>query len=140
MKIERMRAEYAGITKPYGAGVKIGNMIYLSGMAGIDPATNQVVIDPIYNNRVEACVTAQVECIVKKVEAILKKFGATLNDIVYLESLMVDVNIFYFVAEALKKELPDGLYEQLAHTGFGVTSLVPPGAFIEIAVTAALPE
>jgi len=140
MKIERMKAEYAGITKPYGAGVKIGNMIYLSGMAGIDPATNQVVIDPIYNNRVEECVNAQIECIFKKVEATLKKFGATLNDIVYLESLLVGAEIWPFVAQAIKREMPDGLYEQTAHTAFGVTSLVPPGAFVEVAVTAVAPE
>ena len=146
MEIKRLKCEYKGrdgkmVTKPYGAGAKVGNLIFLAGMAGIDPETNQIVMDPLYNCRVDEIVKNQTEVTIKKIDATLKKFGASLKDIIKITTYLTQVETFPIVVETMKKLFPADLQpESIPHTAFEIPRLVPPGAYLEIEVIAVAPE
>ncbi len=83
---------------PYSPGLRVGNMLFLSGSIPLDPATGQLVPGDI---------TAQAERVLQNIGALLKAGGADYRNVVKTTVFLVDMNEFaamnevygrYFVA------------------------------------------
>ena len=106
---------------PYSPGIQTGNMVFLSGQLGIDPATGKM----------PEGVEAQAKQSLANVEALLTAAGATFADVVKTTVYLADiaaVNEIY----ASKFEAPFP-----ARSAFQVAAL-PAGGLVEIEVVAAL--
>ena len=106
---------------PYSPGIQTGNMVFLSGQLGIDPATGKL----------PEGVEAQAKQSLANVEALLTAAGATFADVVKTTVYLADiaaVNEIY----ASKFEAPFP-----ARSAFQVAAL-PAGGLVEIEVVAAL--
>ena len=66
-------AEAPAPAGPYSAGLRAGDLIFLSGQGGFDPDTGQLVSDDIAEQ------TAQT---FRNIEVLLRAVGATLDDVV----------------------------------------------------------
>ena len=66
-------AEAPAPAGPYSAGLRVGDLIFLSGQGGFDPDTGQLVSDDIAEQ------TAQT---FRNIEVLLQAAGATLDDVV----------------------------------------------------------
>ncbi len=108
---------------PYSQGVMVGNLLWVSGNIGQDPATQKVSPDFAVEARQS----------IRNLEAILKAAGLSLADVVKTNVYVTDVakydafNSIY--VELMPKPLP-------ARTFVGVAAL-PNGAQIEIEFVAA---
>jgi 2-iminobutanoate/2-iminopropanoate deaminase len=83
---------------PYSAGVRAGNMLFLSGAIPLDPATGQVVAGDI---------TAQATRVMANIQALLEAANAGFQHVVKTTVFLADMNDFaamndvyakYFVA------------------------------------------
>ena len=108
---------------PYSQGVMVGDLLWVSGNVGQDPATQK--ISPDFEEEARQAI--------RNIESILKAGGLSLADVVKTNVYVTDVgnyaafNVLY--TEMLPKPLP-------ARTFVGVAAL-PAGAQIEIEVVAA---
>lgn len=108
---------------PYSQGVAAGEMVYLSGRLGIDPATGAM----------PEGVVAQAEQSIKNIAAILATRGLTLADVVKTTIYLADIADFAAVndvyAQAFSEPYP-------ARSAFAVANL-PMQGLVEIEVVAA---
>ena len=109
---------------PYSAGIETGNMVFLSGQLGIDPATGDLPDG----------VAAQAEQSLKNIEALLVEVGATLDNVVKTTVLLADIADFATVNEVYAKKFAE---PYPARSAFAVAAL-PAGGLVEIEVVAAL--
>ena len=109
---------------PYSAGIETGNMVFLSGQLGIDPATGVL----------PEGVAAQAEQSLKNIEALLAEVGATLDNVVKTTVLLADIADFATVNEVYAKKFAE---PYPARSAFAVAAL-PAGGLVEIEVVAAL--
>jgi 2-iminobutanoate/2-iminopropanoate deaminase len=70
---------------PYSAGVRVGNLLFLSGSIPLDPATGQVVPGDI---------TAQATRVMENIKALLAAAGAGFNHVVKTTVFLADMNEF----------------------------------------------
>jgi 2-iminobutanoate/2-iminopropanoate deaminase len=70
---------------PYSQGVRVGNLLFTAGQAGVDPATQQVVTGGI---------TEQTARTLDNLEAILKAAGSNLSLVVKATVFLKDMNDF----------------------------------------------
>ena len=110
---------------PYSAGIKTGEMVFLSGQLGLDPQTGKLA---------EGGVVAQAQQSLKNIEALLAAAGATFDNVVKTTVFLADIADFAAVNEiyASKFEAPFP-----ARSAFQVAAL-PAGGLVEIEVVAAL--
>ena len=90
-------AEVPAPAAPYSAGLRVGDLIFLSGQGGFDPDTGQLVSDDIAEQ------TAQT---FRNIEVLLQAAGATLDDVV---SCLVHLRDLAQVAEfnaSYEKQFP----------------------------------
>jgi 2-iminobutanoate/2-iminopropanoate deaminase len=78
----------------YSHGVKVGNTIYLSGIAAFDPSTKKIEAKTIEE---------QTERAIRNCELILKKGGASLEDVVQVIILLKDPQDFDSMNNAYTK-------------------------------------
>lgn len=68
---------------PYSQGVRVGNLLFLSGQIPLDPASMQLVEGPIH---------VQTERVLNNLKAVLEAAGLTLDDVVkttvYMKNLV----------------------------------------------------
>jgi 2-iminobutanoate/2-iminopropanoate deaminase len=69
---------------PYSPAVVVGNLVFVSGQAGRDPATNQVAPD----------VETQTEQTLRNIETILRGAGSSLSRVVRCGVFLVDIKEF----------------------------------------------
>jgi len=104
---------------PYSAAVRCGDLIFLSGQAGQDPATGQLV---------SGGVEAEAEQVLRNLEAVLKSAGKTFDDVIKVGVFLTDMQDFPKVnaiyAKHFKAPFP-------ARTTVEVAGL-PLGAAIEL--------
>ena len=74
---------------PYSPGIQTGNMVFLSGQLGIDPATGKM----------PESVEAQAKQSLANVEALLTAAGATFADVVKTTVYLADIADFAAVNE-----------------------------------------
>jgi len=108
---------------PFSPAIRAGELVYLSGQVGQDPATGRLV---------EGGVTAQTEQILRNIEAVLHAAGKTLDDVVSVRAFLADMRDF----EAMNAVYAGRFEEPYpARTTVGVASL-PLGAAVEIDMVA----
>ena len=69
---------------PYSPAVVVGNLVFVSGQAGRDPATNQIAPD----------VEAQTEQTLRNIATILEGAGSSLSQVVRCGVFLVDIKEF----------------------------------------------
>ncbi|MBM6778516.1 RidA family protein [Collinsella tanakaei] len=109
---------------PYSAGIKTGNMLFLSGQLGIDPATGKL----------PEGIEAQAAQSLANIEALLAAAGATFDNVVKTTVLLADIADFATVNEIYASKFSEPFP---ARSAFQVAAL-PAGGLVEIEVIAAL--
>jgi 2-iminobutanoate/2-iminopropanoate deaminase len=104
---------------PFSTAIKLGELIFVSGQIGVDPATGKLVDNDI---------DAQTEQVFKNLAAVLDACGKTLDDAVRVGVYLTDMNHFARMNAIYAKHfaLPFP-----ARTTIGVAAL-PIGAIVEI--------
>ena len=107
--------------------VRVGEMLYLSGIAGVD-ANGKIVAPDIEAQTVQTF---------RNIELVLKAAGSSLDQIAQMTSFVVDLerNGFRYV-EARKKILTRREYTSAT---IGVAALLTPGALLEVQCRACVP-
>ena len=70
---------------PYSQAVQAGNILYISGMIPVDPATNTMAGPTIVE---------QASQIMRNIDAVLKEAGYTVDDVVKTTCFLEDMNDF----------------------------------------------
>lgn len=109
---------------PYSQAVLAGNTLYMSGQIPLDPKTGQLVDG----------IEAQAHQVFRNLRAVAGAAGATLNDIVKLSILLIDLGDFAKVNEIMASYM-EAPYP--ARATYQVAGL-PRGARIEIEATVVL--
>ena len=107
---------------PYSAGIKTGNMVFLSGQLGIDPATGKL----------PEGVEAQAKQSLANVGALLEAAGLGYENVVKTTVLLADINDFATVNAVYGDVFPE---PYPARSCFAVAAL-PMGGLVEIEVIA----
>ena len=109
---------------PYSAGIKTGNMLFLSGQLGIDPATGKL----------PEGIEAQAKQSLANIEALLTAAGATFDNVVKTTVYLADIADFAAVNEVYATKFTE---PYPARSAFQVAAL-PAGGLVEIEVVVAL--
>lgn len=110
---------------PYSAGIKTGEMVFLSGQLGLDPQTGKLA---------EGGVVAQAQQSLKNIEALLAAAGATFDNVVKTTVFLADIADFAAVNEVYASKFTEPYH---ARSAVQVGAL-PAGGLVEIEVVAAL--
>jgi 2-iminobutanoate/2-iminopropanoate deaminase len=94
MKRQVIHASGAPGSSLYSQAIKVGQAIHVTGMAGIDPATNQVAGPTIQDQTRQSLVNC---------ETVLRAAGATLADVVEVQVLLARPEDFAGLNEAYAK-------------------------------------
>ncbi|MDH6303977.1 2-iminobutanoate/2-iminopropanoate deaminase [Parabacteroides sp. PF5-5] len=106
---------------PYSQAVQVGNMLFMSGQLGIDPATG---------NFVEGGVKEQSVQVFKNIHAILKAAGCSINDVVKTTVFLADMADFAAMNEVYASQF-EGSFP--ARSAVAVKTL-PKNGLVEIEV------
>jgi len=106
---------------PYSQAILVGNTLYMSGQIPLDPRTGQLVDG----------IDAQAHQVFKNLRAVAGAAGATLNDIVKLSILLIDLRDFAKVNEIMATYFNE---PYPARATYQVAAL-PRGARIEVEAT-----
>ena len=109
---------------PYSHAVKAGNLLFLSGQVGIDPATGKI----------EGDITAQTRQVIANVKAVLAAAGCTLDNVVKTTVYLGEMHFFNAMNEVYAAEFSE---PYPARSAIAVKEL-PKQALVEIEVIAAL--
>jgi 2-iminobutanoate/2-iminopropanoate deaminase len=108
---------------PYSQGVVHGDLVFVSGQLGVDPATGEMA---------EGGIGPQTKQVMKNVGAILDAAGSSLADVLQVSIFLVDLADFAAMNEVYAGFVgPD--FPARATVQIGA---LPSGALVEIAVTA----
>ena len=117
IRTERAPTPFQGA--PYSQGLRFGDLVFVSGQLGLDPATNELV---------EGGIAEQTEQAMQNVSAILEEAGSGLKQLVKTTIYLADLAHFPTVNEVYGKWLGDA---RPARSTVQVTAL-PRGALVEI--------
>ena len=109
---------------PYSAGIKTGNLVFLSGQLGLVPETGELAEG----------VVAQAEQALKNVEALLTAAGAGFDNVVKTTVFLADIADFNAVNEVYGSRFTE---PYPARSAVQVGAL-PKGALVEIECVVAL--
>jgi 2-iminobutanoate/2-iminopropanoate deaminase len=105
----------------------VGNLVFVSGQAGRDPATGGLAGD----------VTGQTEQVLKNVAAILEAAGSSLQHVIRCGVFLVDMKEFAKMNEVYARTF--GAHRP-ARTTVEVSGLPGPGLLVEIDAVAYIPS
>jgi 2-iminobutanoate/2-iminopropanoate deaminase len=111
---------------PYSPGVAAGNLLFVSGQAGRDPATGTIAED----------VESQTEQTLRNIAAILEAAGSSLSHVIRCGVFLVDIADF---------QKMNGVYARMfgghrpARTTVQVAALPEPRLLVEIDAVALIP-
>lgn len=108
---------------PYSQAVRTGNLLFLAGQVGLDPATGSLV---------EGGVQAQTEQVMKNLQAVLAAAGATFAHAVKTTVFLADIADFAAMNEVYGRYVTPN---PPARSTFQVAAL-PRGALVEIELVA----
>lgn len=109
---------------PYSQGIKVGDLMFLSGQLPIDPATGAFAGDTI---------EAQTKQSLENVKAILASAGCTMDDVVKTTVFLKDIGDFAAMNGVYATFFSEGNYP--ARSAVQVAAL-PKDALVEIEVVA----
>ncbi len=110
---------------PFSEGVRVGDMIYLSGMLGRSPDTRQLV---------EGGVGAETRQSLENISAALTRFGSSMDRVAKCTVILADIGEFSAMNEVYAEFFPG---DKPARTGFEAAGLAA-GARVEIECWAAV--
>lgn len=108
---------------PYSQGLQVGNVLYVSGQLGLDPATGKLV---------EGDTAAQARRALENVMAILMAANMNMHQVVQVQVFLTDIKDFAAVNEVYKSYFTP---PYPARAAFQVSAL-PAGAKVEVLATA----
>jgi len=108
---------------PYSQGVVAGDLVFVSGQLGIDPAGGHVV---------EGGIVEQTEQVMKNLAAILAEAGSSLDNVLMTSIFLIDLGDFQAMNEVYARHLAE---PYPARATVQIAAL-PSGARIEVAVVA----
>ena len=111
---------------PYSQAVLAGNTLYMSGQIPLDPRTGQLVEG----------IEAQAHQVFRNLAAVAAAAGASLNDIVKLSILLIDLGDFTKVNEIMATYMSAPYPARATYQVAGL----PRGARIEIEATLVVPS
>lgn len=134
--IGRMSRDFTPVTSanlpspvgPYSPGMTVGNLVFVSGQAGRDPATGQIAGPGI---------DAQTEQVLKNIATILEAAGSGLQHVVRCGVFLVDMREFPRMNEVYARMF--GAHRP-ARTTVEVSGLPGDGLRVEIDAIAIIPE
>ena len=103
---------------PYSQAIRVGSIVYLSGQIGLDPRTGQLVEG----------LEAQAHQVFKNLRAVAAAAGGTLDDIVRVSLLMMDLGGFAKVNEIMASYFQQPYPARATYQVAGL----PRGARIEV--------
>jgi len=112
---------------PYSPGMIAGNLVFVSGQAGRNPATGEIGTD----------VTAQTEQVLKNIATILEAAGSGLPYVIRCGVFLVDMKEFPKMNEVYARAF--GTHRP-ARTTVEVSGLPGPGLLVEIDAVAIIPR
>ena len=121
VRTEQAPAPFQGA--PYSQGIVAGDLVFVSGQLGIDPAGGHVV---------EGGIVEQTEQTMKNLAAVLEEAGSSLENAVMVSIFLVDLGDFQAMNEVYARHLTEP-YPARATVQIGA---LPSGARVEIAVVA----
>ena len=121
VRTERAPAPFQGA--PYSQGIVAGDLVFVSGQLGIDPAGGHVV---------EGGIVEQTEQTMKNLAAVLEEAGTSLENAVMVSIFLVDLGDFQAMNEVYSRHLTE---PYPARATVQIAAL-PSGARVEIAVVA----
>ncbi len=110
---------------PYSQAVRTGNLLFLAGQVGVDPATGGLV---------EGGVQAQTEQVMKNLQSVLAAAGATFANAVKTTVFLADIGDFAAMNEVYGRYVTPN---PPARSTFQVAAL-PRGALVEIEMIAVI--
>ena len=113
-----------GALATYSPAIDTGQLVFLAGQVGVDPATGELV---------EGGITAQVERVMKNIAAILDAAGLTFADVAKTTCFLADIADFDAFNAVYSRFVSD---PPPARSTFAVKAL-PRGALVEIEAVAA---
>lgn len=117
LRTERAPAPFQGA--PYSQGIRFGELVFVSGQLGIDPATGELV---------EGGIAEQTTQAMRNLEAILEEGGSSLKQLLKTTIYLTDLADFQGMNEAYGKRLGN---QPPARATIQIDAL-PPGALVEI--------
>lgn len=121
VRTENAPAPFQGA--PYSQGIVAGDLVFVSGQLGIDPAGGHVV---------EGGIVEQTEQTMKNLAAVLEEAGSSLENAVMVSIFLVDLGDFQALNEVYARHLSE---PYPARATVQIAAL-PSGARVEIAVVA----
>ena len=112
---------------PYSPGMIAGNLVFVSGQAGRDPASGTIAPD----------VTAQTEQVLKNIATILEAAGSGLPHVLRCGVFLVDMKDFPKMNELYARAFGS---HRPARTTVEVSGLPGPGLLVEIDAIAYIPR
>jgi 2-iminobutanoate/2-iminopropanoate deaminase len=113
---------------PYSPGIIVGNLVFVSGQAGRDPATGRLAGDSV---------EAQTEQVLKNIASILEAAGTTMQQVIRCGVFIVDMKEFPKMNEVYARAF--GAHRP-ARTTVEVSGLPGDGLRVEIDAVAVLPD
>jgi len=113
---------------PYSPGMVVGNLVFVSGQAGRDPASGRLAGDTI---------EAQTEQVLKNIATILEAAGTTLQHVIRCGVFIVDMKEFPRMNEVYARVFGE---HRPARTTVEVSGLPGEGLRVEIDAVALLPQ
>ncbi|AFG34366.1 Rid family detoxifying hydrolase [Fervidobacterium pennivorans subsp. shakshaketiis] len=107
---------------PYSSAVKVGNLIFFSGILPINPETGELVNDSVEN---------ATEQILKNLNTMLSEIGLSLKNVVKTTIFTVKLEEFSKINEVYQKYFESFTKDFPARSTVGVSSL-PKGALVEM--------
>ena len=121
VRTEQAPAPFQGA--PYSQGIVAGDLVFVSGQLGIDPAGGHVV---------EGGIVEQTEQTMKNLAAVLEEAGSSLENAVMVSIFLIDLGDFQAMNEVYARHLSE---PYPARATVQIAAL-PSGARVEIAVVA----
>jgi len=110
---------------PFSAVTRLGNVLYVSGQVGVDPATKQVV---------DGGIGPQTRQTLENLKRALALAGATLDDVVKCNVFLTDISEFSAFNAVYREFFPTN---PPSRTTVGTSGLSSPAMVVEIEAIAA---
>lgn len=111
---------------PYSPGISAGNLVFVSGQAGRNPATGEIADD----------VEAQTEQTLRNIAAILEAAGSSLSHVIRCGVFLIDIGHFQKMNGVYARMFGD---HRPARTTVQVAALPEPRLLVEIDAVALIP-
>ena len=108
----------------YSQGIQVGDMLWVAGQIGLDPATRELVPGGIRE---------EVRRALENCKAILEAAGFSLKDVVQVQVLLADINDYQAMNEVYVTYFPEAPPARAAYA----VAAIPRGAKVEVVMMAA---